>query len=486
MTPNALTMYEETSFWARDYGPYTPNAALMEPIEVDVAVVGGGFLGLNAAREFKNDNPNARVAVLEGAVIGYGASGRNAGFSMTLFGLEPQVTKLRWGKERTAEACRYMVKAVNFTKALVADHRLDSDYFHPGLLRVGYSAPQVKTLEGAYRVYEDLGVANEMGMRWVEQDELRSQFNSPLFTRGLFETHAGLLHPCKHVRELKRLALAAGAEVYEQTPVTSIEREVDAVLLTTPGGIVRAQKVLLATNAYTHLLRGLRGIRSRQFPAWTSVIVTERLTEAQWASIGWDNRQAMEDSRQLIHYFRPTADGRILIGGQDIHSPLGAQDNMDHDFSPPVWRGLEGHLKRMFPSLAEVKVAYRWSGAVSVNLDMTPEIGFVGDERIICSTGCLGHGVSLSHLNGRLIADLLNDEKTELTDFWIVNRKAIRLPGKLLPFAAVRGVRATLRSLDRVQERNMPAYDSSEVESWEQRRVRPVKDPEPVQAGEVV
>ena len=234
MIPNALTMYEETSFWARDYGPYTPNAALMEPIEVDVAVVGGGFLGLNAAREFKNDNPNARVAVLEGAVIGYGASGRNAGFSMTLFGLEPQVTKLRWGKERTAEACRYMVKAVNFTKALVADHRLDSDYFHPGLLRVGYSAPQVKTLEGAYRVYEDLGVADEMGMRWVEQDELRSQFNSPLFTRGLFETHAGLLHPCKHVRELKRLALEAGAEVYEQTPVTSIEREVDAVLLTTP------------------------------------------------------------------------------------------------------------------------------------------------------------------------------------------------------------------------------------------------------------
>ena len=115
MTVNALTMYEDKSFWARDYGPYIPNPALQESIKVDVAVVGGGFMGLNTAREFKKDNPNARLAVLEGEVIGNGASGRNAGFNMTLFGLEPQVTRLRWGKQRTVEAYRYMVKAVNYT-----------------------------------------------------------------------------------------------------------------------------------------------------------------------------------------------------------------------------------------------------------------------------------------------------------------------------------------------------------------------------------
>jgi glycine/D-amino acid oxidase-like deaminating enzyme len=93
----------------------------------------------------------------------------------------------------------------------------------------------------------------------------------------------------------------------------------------------------------------------------------------------------------------------------------------------------------MFPGLRDVNVAYRWCGAVSVNADMTPEIGFVGDERIICSTGCLGHGVSLTHLNGRLVADLLNGSKTELTDFWIVNRNAIRLPGKVLSWMGTDG-----------------------------------------------
>ncbi len=457
MTVDALTMNEDTSFWARDYGPYSPNRPLQESIKVDVAIVGGGFLGLNTAREFKTDNPGARVAVLEGAVVGYGASGRNAGFSMTLFGLEPQVTKLRWGRERAAQAFRYMVKAVDSTKSLIENHKLDSDYSHPGFLRVAYTKPQTRTLEGAFKVYQDLGVASEMGMRWVEKEELRSEFNGPDFTAGLFESHTGLLNPCKHVRELKRLAMDAGVDVYEQTPVELIARRGNEVVLSVPGATVRAEKVVLATNAYTHLLKGLKHTRSRQLPAWTSVIVTERLTDEQWASIGWSNRQAMEDCRQLIHYFRPTADGRILIGGQDVRAPWGSHRSMDYDFSPSVWRGLERHLKRMFPALRDVKVAYRWSGAVSVNLDMTPEIGFIGNERIICATGCLGHGVSLSHLNGRLIADLLNGEKTELTDFWIVGRKAIRLPGAIFPFVTAKVLRAVLRTVDRVGERNTPA-----------------------------
>jgi glycine/D-amino acid oxidase-like deaminating enzyme len=456
MLVDALSMYEEKSFWARDYGPYTPSASVREAIAVDVAVIGGGYTGLNTAREFKRDNPGAKVAVLEGEVIGNGASGRNAGFNMTLFGLEPQITKLRWGKQRTADAYRYMVKAVNYTKDLIENHKLDSDYSHPGFLRVAYSPSQVKTLRGILREFEDLGLTGEMGMRWVESDELREEFNSPLFSAGLKETHTGLLHPTKHVRELKRLAIEAGAEVYELSPATRIAPRADCIEVSTPGGVVKAGKVVLATNAYTHLLQGLDKLRAVQFPVWTSVIVTEPLTDEQWDAVGWSSRIAMEDVRQLIHYFRPTADGRILIGGHDVHAPWGMHAHMDHDHNPKNWRALEEHLRRMFPRLRDAKVAYRWCGAVSVNMDLTPEIGFVGDERIICSTGCLGHGVSMTHLNGRLIADLLGNKKTDLTDFWIVNRKAVRLPGKVLPFLASSAVRAALRTADRVFERGMP------------------------------
>ena len=456
MALDALSMYEETSFWARDYGPYTPNPPLAESIRADVAIVGGGILGLNTAREFKKDNPDARVVVLEANVVGSGPAGRNAGFTTTLFGFEPQVTKLRWGKTKASEAYRYAIKAVNYTKELIEDNQLDCDYSHPGLLRVAYSKPQVKTLESFYNVFEKLGLAEEMGLRWWSQSDLRNEFNSPMYTIGLSDPHAGLFHPCKLVRELKRLAVAAGVEIYEQTPVDKIARKQNEVVLDVPGATVCADRTLLATNAYTHLIKGLKGARGLQFPTWTAVIVTERLTEQQWASVGWANRQGFQDARQLIHYFRPTADGRILIGGQDFYTRWGFHKNMDFDFAPRIWRGLEAHLKRLFPSLREVKVAYRWSGPCSLNLDMAPEIGYLGDERVIYFTGGFGHGLAICHLNGRLVADLLGSKKTELTEFWIVNRNGIRLPGSLLSYLGFNVMRMGLNAFDRWQERRMP------------------------------
>ena len=455
MAVDALTRYEETSFWSRDFGPYTPNPSLSDSIQADVAVVGGGILGLTTATEFKRDNPNARVVVLESDVVGWGPAGRNAGFTTTLFGFEPQVTKLRWGKQKAAEACRYAIQAVNHTRRIIEENELDCDYSHPGLLRVAYTESQTKTLESAYRVYEALGVLDEMEMRWCSRDELRKEFNSPLFRIALFDPHAGQLHPCKHIRELKRLATSAGVEIYELTPVRRIERQGHGVVLTTPSATVRADRTVLATNAYTHLLTGLKEARGLQFPLWTAVIVTERLTEEQWASVGWQNRQGFEDARQLIHYVRPTADGRILIGGQDLWTPWGFQHHMEFDFNPRLWKSLETHLQRMFPSLNDVGVAYRWSGPCSLNLDMAPEIGFLGDERIIYWTGCFGHGVALSHLNGRLVADLLNENKTELTDFWIVNRKGVRLPGALLPYLGVNVARWAIKAVDSWQQRGL-------------------------------
>ena len=247
-----------------------------------------------------------------------------------------------------------------------------------------------------------------------------------------------------------------GVEIYEQTPVTWIKRQDGKVVLNVPNGTVTAERVVLATNAYTHLLKGLRGLKSRQFAAWTSAIVTERLTEEQWANVGWSKRQGFEDARNFIHYVRPTGDGRILIGGQDI---LVRKDdtNVGYFYPPDTWQGLEGHLKRIFPTLRDVNVAYRWSGPVSLNADMVPEIGYVGDERIICWTGAWGQGVAQCHLNGRVVADLLSGADTELSKLWIVNRKAIRTPGRLPVYLAMRAGGAFLKAVDRWDERRVAA-----------------------------
>ena len=445
------TGFEETSFWARQYGPYAGGPPLRGNIDVDVAVVGAGFTGLNTARELCDSNPGSSVVVLESAVVGFGASGRNGGFSMKLFGLEPELTVARWGRERVVAAHRFMERAVAFVRELVEKHELDSDYRHTGLVRVSYNDRQLRRLHKTLELHRRLGIDGDMS--FLTADELRRQFHTPHYQGGLFERETGIMNPCKHVRELKRLAEAAGARVLEQSPVVRIRHEGGRIRLETPEGCVRAEKLVLATNAYSRGVPDLPRIRSRQAPLWTYQVVTEPLSESLWESIGWSEQQSFEDNRQLIHYFRRTVDGRITMGGGDAGTPFGS--GMDHDSSPRIWRHLEEHLRWIFPQLRDVGFAYRWGGPVSVNLEMTPEIGFIGDERVIYATGYIGHGLSASHLAGRLIADLLAGEQTELTDFWIVNRKAIPWPGEPFSYLGKAGVRLALRAWDRWEERGL-------------------------------
>jgi len=429
-----LSRFEESSFWARKYGPYTPSPPLAGDIDVDVAVIGGGITGLTTAREVRRDDPGTSVAVLEGTVVGWGASGRNGGFSMKLFGLEPEMTKLRWGVERTVAAHRYAQRAVAFVKNLIESEGLDSDYRHTGMFRVSYSERQLRRLERTQALFRELGIDDDMSF-W-DREQLRAEFSTDRYLGGIYERETGILDPCKHVRELKRLAVAAGAQVYERTPVARVERSGPGVVAHTPSGRVRAKKLVLATNAYSRSIGGLPKLRSRQAPVWTFQVVTEPLSEAEWESVGWKRGQSLEDNRQLVHYFRPTVDGRITMGGGNVRTAFG--EGFDRDFSPAIWRHCERHLKWIFPQLERVRIAYRWGGPVSVNADLTPEIGFTGDRRVIYSVGCVGHGVSLCHLNGRLIADLLAEKKTDLTDFWIVARKSIPWPPE--PFAALAAV----------------------------------------------
>jgi glycine/D-amino acid oxidase-like deaminating enzyme len=451
MSIGALSRYEETSFWARSYGEYHLGPSLAGDVRVDVAIIGGGFTGLSTAIEFKRDNPGATVAVLEAAVVGYGASGRNGGFNMKLFGLEPEVTKLRWGRQRTIEAHRYAQRAVAWVKRLIEENALNSDYRHTGMFRVSYSGSQLERLEHTYRFMQDLGIDDDVFF-W-DQNQLRGEFRTDRYIGAIYERETGILNPCKHVRELKRLAVDMGVTVYEQSPVDLISRSGGTIHLQTPGGNVTASKLVVATNAYTRSLKGLPKLRARQLPMWTFQVVTAPLSATQWEGIGWKNEQSFEDNRQLVHYFRPTVDGRITMGGGDIATPSG--NSLDHDFAPRIWRHCEEHIKWIFPQLRDVPVEYRWGGPVSVNLDMTPEIGMLGDERVIYSTGCIGHGVSLTHLNGRLIADLLSGKKTELSDFWIVNRRAVPWPPEPLSFLGRQVLHKGLRLWDYLEERKI-------------------------------
>jgi len=424
--------HRQKSFWMATTAHHE-NPPLEGTVKVDVAILGGGFSGLSSAYHIKQADPGADVAVLEAQVTGYGASGRSGGFSMTLFGLSLATTYLLHGESRTREAFQYMVDAVEYVGRLVREHNLQCDYQRSGFLRVATSPSQVRTIQHELDLAAKIGLP---GVEWWERERVQEAVHSERFLGGWWEPRCALLHPAKFVGELKRIAEKAGAAIYERSPVQEIRRNAHGFRLKTPYGEVHATKVVFATNAWSHLFPWLR---RKQVPVWTYQVATEPLSPEEWASIGWAQKMGIEDARNLIHYFRPSPDGRILMGGGRVVLSFGR--NMEKDSDAPTFRHLEGFLTTLFPQLKGVRIAYRWGGPVSVTLDMVPAVGMLQDQRVVYTLGCIGHGVSLMPSNGRIVADLVLERKTPLTDLWFVNRKVLPVPGEPLRFLLTRAIR---------------------------------------------
>lgn len=438
--------HTDKSYWLENYGHYTPNPPVLGDLTVDIAIIGGGFTGLATAINLGKEAPGLEVAVLEAEVVGYGASGRNGGFSMTLFGLEPTVTKMLFGHQRTVEAHRYMERAVDYTDALIKEHDIQCDYWFPGFLRAATTPGYVKRIQHDLDILTSMGVT---GIEWIDEAAIRSEVDSPRFLGGWWEPRCGLLDPAKQVRELKRVAQELGALVYEMSPVSEIERGAK-FSLKTPTGTIRADKIVFATNAYSHLLPQLR---YKQVPAFTHMVVTEPLSPVQLETIGWANRQGVEDARNLVHYFRLSKDNRLVMGGSDVSLAYGR--DMDCDLNERVFSDLERDVVWLFPGLEGVRFTHHWGGPVSVPVDMAPAIGHLGDPRAVYSLGCVGHGVSMTHLNGQTLADLVLERQTDLTEVWFVNRRTIPWPPEPLRLIASHAIRGYLRIEDAIYERGL-------------------------------
>ena len=213
--------------------------------------------------------------------------------------------------------------------------------------------------------------------------------NSERYLGALWEPRLVLVNPLKLAREEKRLISGMGVSIYEDTPVQTI-RTGSPFCLETPAGKVLADKLVFATNAYSHLFPQLL---RKQLPAFTYMIATEPLSPAQLAPIGWQGEQGVEDARNLIHYYRITPDKRIVLGGGPVG--LSFRNSLFHDDNLAAWQHLEAHLHFLFPHLKGVEITHRWGGPFSVTVNLTPSLGYAGgDQRAVYNLGCIGHGVS--------------------------------------------------------------------------------------------
>ena len=432
------------SMWLETYGPYTPGPPLREDRSVDVAIIGGGYTGLTTAYELRRADPGLSVAVLEAREIGYGSSGRNGSFAMTVVGLGPSVTAMIKGKEFLVRAHRYMMRAVDELWDLVQREQLDADAIRPGFLRVATTERYRKKLRAEVELMNRLGFDD---IYFLNEREVRERVNSPIHLGAFWEPRLVLVHPLKLVRAEKTLAQRVGAEVHENSPVLKVKRG-RRFRLETPGGTVTAEKVVFATNAYSHLFPQLR---RKQVPAFTFMQSTEPLTPEQLEPIGWQGREGVEDARNLIHFYRLTLDNRIAIGAGPVGFTWG-NSLFGEDWGDVAWKEQEEHFRVTFPHLHDVRFTHRWGGPFSVTLDLNPALGYLGDERAVYSLGCIGHGVSMTHLNAQTLRDLLLERETDLTEGPFVNRRVLPWPPEPIRYGLGLVMRAYLRFEDWLKE----------------------------------
>lgn len=200
----------------------------------------------------------------------------------------------------------------------------------------------------------------------------------------------------------------------------------------------------MATNAWSHFFPELR---RKQIPVWTHIVLTEPISDAQFQEIGWQNRQGIEDARNLVHYYRLTPDSRLLMGGRDVSLTTGY--DMDRDLNPPIFDGLKDDVRQIFPVLKDIRFTHEWGGPVSVPMDMAPALGYAGDKNVVYSLGCVGHGVSLTHLNGKTLCDMLLERQTDLTDVFFVNRRTIPWPAGVLQTMVIKSILGYMHWEDR-------------------------------------
>ncbi|MFI5398187.1 MAG: NAD(P)/FAD-dependent oxidoreductase [Candidatus Binatia bacterium] len=434
--------FASRSFWLES-DPYTPGPTLAGDVSVDVAIIGGGFTGLWAAHFLLGADPALKLAVIEREVIGYGASGRNGGFAMSLLSRSLHDLLQTFGKEPARTAHETVARSVDGIGQFCAEHKVVCDYEKNGFIAVATDDSQIPRIEADRQAAETLGIED---VRYIPGEELRRQIQSPRYRCGLEEKSCAILNPARLVRGIARVVRQQSGIIYEHTPVERIETAGVNVNVRTPHGTVHADKVVLATNAYSVQFPEFR---RALVPLYSYIVLTEPLSAAQWESIGWKGRQGLEDKRTYIHYFRPTADGRILMGGEDAPYYYGSSIGSQRDRNARVFALLQRDLKTIYPQLDRVRFTHQWGGPIGLTMRFVPTFGTLVGGRVHYGFGYCGHGVAPTHVGGQIVRDLVLDRQSALRELCFVGVKPIPYPPEPLRYLAINAIRRRLLAQDR-------------------------------------
>ncbi|SEL41470.1 Glycine/D-amino acid oxidase [Blastococcus sp. DSM 46786] len=445
---SALADAEPAVFWLDDRAAPPPAPALVADVDCELAVVGGGYTGLWTAlrareRATLGDGGADDVVVLEAGRTGTQASGRNGGFCAASLTHGAANGYARWPGEM---AVLDRLGEANLDGIEQAVHRygIDCDFRRTGALDVATEPWQAEELAERARLPVTTDAPPPL---LLDADAVRAELDSPTYLAGLWERHTtALVEPARLAWGLRAAAESHGVRLHEHTPVTAMGTEGGRVVLRTPFATVRAARVVLATNAFPSLLRRLRPYT---VPVYDYVLVTEPLSAAQLATVGWRNRQGVGDSANRFHYYRLTRDNRVLWGGYDAVYHYGSRIEPRLDQRPETFARLARHFAETFPQLADVRFTHRWGGVIDTSTRFCAFYGRARGGRVGYALGFTGLGVGATRFAADVVLDLLSGADTERTRLSMVRRRPTPFPPEPLRSAGIALTQWSLARADR-------------------------------------
>ncbi|MFI0450565.1 NAD(P)/FAD-dependent oxidoreductase [Actinomadura sp. 6N118] len=450
---NALTSLAEAEpapYWLQDRARPEAGAALVGRETCDLAVVGGGYTGLWAALRAKERDPSLDVVVLEADRIGAAASGRNGGFcaaSLT-HGLGNGME--RWPGEM-AELERLGHENLQDIGATLTRYGIDAEWELTGELNVATQDWQVAGLA------EDAEAARALGRAPIllSADEVRKEVDSPTYLGGLWDRDGvAMVHPAKLAWGLADACRSLGVRIYENTRVTGL-RSGSRLRLSTPYGAVVAGKVALGTGVFPPLLKRLRHFL---VPVYDYALVSEPLSTEQREAIGWTHRQGLGDSANQFHYYRLTADDRILWGGYDAIYHFGNEIHAELERRPATFATLAEHFFTTFPQLEGLRFSHAWGGVIDTCSRFCAFFGTAHGGRLAYAVGYTGLGVGATRFGADVMLDRLGvglapGEETERTRLQMVRSKPVPFPPEPLRYGVIELTRREIARADRNEGR---------------------------------
>ncbi|OLT24207.1 FAD-dependent oxidoreductase [Nocardiopsis sp. CNR-923] len=413
-----------------------PAPPLTGDVHADLVVVGGGFSGLWTALIAKERDPGRDVALVEARTAGWAASGRNGGFCAASLTHGYDNGAERWPEE-IAELERQGRANLDGIEEAVRRYGIECEFERTGEILAATAPWQAEGFEESAAALHALGYRAQV---W-DAERMRQEVDSPTYVGALHEPDAvAMIHPAKLAWGLRAACLELGVRIFEDTPVRAIRSTHVGLRLETSGGALHAPKVAWGTGAFPGPLRRLRHYLA---PVYDYALMTEPLSDEQMASIGWKARQGLSDASNFFHYYRLTADNRILWGGYDVVHHYGGAVRPEHDQRPETFQKLAEHFFENFPQLEGVRFTHTWGGVIDTCSRFSGFFGTAYRGRLAYAVGYTGLGVGATRFGAQVMLDRLDGLDTERTRLRMVREKPLPFPPE--PVRSL-GIGLTLRA----------------------------------------